>query len=247
MATKRLLPLLARPSLYTSTLLAPLHHHPPCLTIHLPTHKPALHFHHTVPSIRHYSSTSQPPKPKSYTFEEIQSITSSPKPSKSSPSQTLIIDVREPAELASTGCIPGAVHMPIKSNPDAVYLSREDFEDRFGFVKPGSVSLGMGGEEGEGEEEENTPATAGHGGADASADLGVGGYAGGGGGGGSDGGAGEGEGEAVKEVVFYCKAGVRSRFAAQMAAGDGGWKGVRVGEMGGGMDEWVGRGGGVER
>ena len=41
----------------------------------------------------------------------------------------------------------------------------------------------------------------------------------------------------VEEVIFYCKAGVRSRAAAQMARE---WKGVRVGEMRGGG--WSGRG-----
>lgn len=64
---------------------------------------------------------------------------------------------------------------------------------------------------------------------------------------------GEGEGEGVikgaevEEVVFYCKAGVRSRAAARLAGGEGGWSGVRVGEYAGSWDEWVGRGGEVER
>lgn len=75
--------------------------------------------------------------------------------------------------------------------------------------------------------------TAGHGGADPSADLGEGNYGG--------------EGGGVQEVVFYCKAGVRSRAAARMAVGEGGWRGVKVGEMGGGWDEWSARGGEVER
>ena len=46
------------------------------------------------------------------------------------------------------------------------------------------------------------------------------------------------------ELVFYCKAGVRSRAAAGMAR-MAGWK--RTGEYGGSWDEWVGRGGEVER
>lgn len=45
-------------------------------------------------------------------------------------------------------------------------------------------------------------------------------------------------------MIFYCKAGVRSRAAAQMARE---WKGVRVGEMRGGWVEWEGKGGEVER
>ena len=49
---------------------------------------------------------------------------------------------------------------------------------------------------------------------------------------------------AVDSVIFYCKAGVRSRAAARMARE---WKGVRVGDMSGGWVEWEGRGGEVER
>lgn len=85
---------------------------------------------------------------------------------------------------------------------------------------------------GEGEEEVG-PHAAGHGGADVGVE--------GGGGLGE-----EGEGE-VEEVVFYCKAGVRSRAAAQMAMGEGGWKGVKVGQWGGGWVEWEKMGGKVER
>ena len=53
-----------------------------------------------------------------------------------------------------------------------------------------------------------------------------------------------GEGDGVEEVIFYCKAGVRSRAAARMARE---WEGVGVGEMRGGWMEWEGRGGEVER
>ena len=136
--------------------------------------------------------------------------------------------------------------MPLTSNPDSIYLSADDFFDRFGFEKPGSD--GKGGEEegGVAEIDGETAHTAGHGGADPSADLGTGNY-GGGDEGEGEGGEGKEEEEGVREVIFYCKAGVRSRAAAQMAAGEGGWTGVRVGEMAGGWDEWMGRGGKVER
>lgn len=50
--------------------------------------------------------------------------------------------------------------------------------------------------------------------------------------------------EGVEEVIFYCKAGVRSRAAARMARE---WVGVRAGDMRGGWMEWEGRGGEVER
>jgi rhodanese-related sulfurtransferase len=46
--------------------------------------------------------------------------------------------------------------------------------------------------------------------------------------------------EKEREVVFYCKAGVRSRFAAE-AARTAGFK--QVGEYKGSWMDWVGRGG----
>jgi len=67
-------------------------------------------------------------------------------------------DVREPAEYKD-GYIAGAINIPIKSQPDAMFLPEDEFEDRFGFSKP----------------------------------------------------------DPEKEVVFYCKSGVRSSAAAQFA------------------------------
>lgn len=46
------------------------------------------------------------------------------------------------------------------------------------------------------------------------------------------------------EVVFYCKAGVRSRAAAGLAR-DAGW--TRVGEYPGSWLDWAGKGGDVQR
>lgn len=51
---------------------------------------------------------------------------------------------------------------------------------------------------------------------------------------------------AEQEVVFYCKAGVRSRAAARLAR-EGRFGGPRVGEFPGSWGEWVARGGEVER
>jgi len=68
------------------------------------------------------------------------------------------LDVREPFEYEA-GYIPTAINIPIKSQPDAMMLPADEFEDRFGFSKP-SVD---------------------------------------------------------QELVFYCKAGVRSAAAAQLA------------------------------
>jgi len=45
-------------------------------------------------------------------------------------------DVREPAELAETGRIPGAVNIPIKTAPDSFHIAADEFEDRFGYPRP---------------------------------------------------------------------------------------------------------------
>ncbi len=68
------------------------------------------------------------------------------------------VDVREPHEYQE-GYIPGAINLPIKSQPDALFLPAHEFEDRFGFSKPSHD----------------------------------------------------------KEVVFYCRSGVRSSAAANLA------------------------------
>jgi len=87
---------------------------------------------------------------------QVLAIVEDPEP------KAILLDVREPHEYAE-GCIPTALNMPITSNPDALFLSPEDFQDRFGWTKPGTN----------------------------------------------------------KQVVFYCKAGVRSSAAAQMARQSG--------------------------
>lgn len=72
------------------------------------------------------------------------------------------------------------------SQPDSFHIAEEDFEDRFGYPRPGRD----------------------------------------------------------QEVVFYCKAGVRSRAAAGLAR-DAGW--ASVGEYPGSWLDWAGKGGEVER
>lgn len=76
--------------------------------------------------------------------------------------------------------------MPITSAPDSFHISEEEFEDRFGYPRPGRDT----------------------------------------------------------ELVFYCKAGVRSRGAAGLAK-DAGW--TKVGEFPGSWVEWYEKGGKVER
>ena len=121
--------------------------------------------------------------------------------------------------------------MPLTSQPEGIFLPPEEFEARFGFAKPGvDVTAAAEGEEAE---EEGDSDSFSRGATEKEKEK-------------------EKEKEAaaedgrVREVVFYCKAGVRSRAAARLAAGEGGWKGVRIGDLGGGWMEWERRGGGVE-
>lgn len=52
----------------------------------------------------------------------------------------------------------------------------------------------------------------------------------------------------VNEVVFYCKSGVRSKLAAQMAMNEIGWvPAVQSGDLTGGWIEWQAKGGKVEK
>lgn len=157
--------------------------------------------------------------------------------------------------------------MPLTSNPDAFYLGDEEFFERFGFERPRAVGSRDGGKgEGDGRgtraESPFSPvmkarAAGSWGGEGVEGDRGrvdrekgYGEHGDGnvraramGEGGGGDAGRGAAS-EGVEEVVFYCKAGVRSRAAARMARE---WTGVRVGDMTGGWIEWEGRGGKVER
>lgn len=115
--------------------------------------------------------------------------------STSSPSQSpILVDVREPAELVSTGIIPGAVAVPLASQPDALYLSPDEFESRFGFPKPGF-------------EEGASP---------------------------------------TQPLVFYCKAGVRARTAAQLAE-QAGYDPARIGVYEGSWLDWEKHGGKSEK
>ncbi|KAI9655579.1 MAG: hypothetical protein M1821_005372 [Bathelium mastoideum] len=125
--------------------------------------------------LRWHSDAASASRSKVYEFEKIKSLASAPSP------DHILIDVREPSEYEA-GFIPTAVNIPISSQPDALFLSPEDFEDRFGFQKP-------------------TP---------------------------------------EKELVFYCKAGVRSSAAAQLAQQQGYEK---VAEYRGSWLDWQKKGG----
>ncbi|KAK9474766.1 Rhodanese-like domain-containing protein [Dipodascopsis tothii] len=69
-----------------------------------------------------------------YSYKEVKELAQKPRPG------TVIVDVREPGELAQTGFIPGAINIPYKSAPHALAMSEADFEDHFGFPKPSKDS-----------------------------------------------------------------------------------------------------------
>ncbi|PTU20591.1 hypothetical protein P175DRAFT_0405350, partial [Aspergillus ochraceoroseus IBT 24754] len=152
-------------------------------------------------SVRWNSETASTPIFKEWVFEDINA--SLPSDSTSSPSvtpQVILIDVREPAELKSTGIIPSAVAVPLASQPDALFLTPDEFETRFGFPKPGVAELAAAAKRG----------------------------------------------ERGPELVFYCKAGVRAKAAAQLAA-QAGYDPERIGVYGGSWLDWMERGGKVEK
>ncbi|KKA19502.1 hypothetical protein T310_6509 [Rasamsonia emersonii CBS 393.64] len=143
------------------------------------------------------SSSSETPQLRSVGFEDVNASLPSPEQTTNKPT-TILIDVREPAELSSTGIIPGAVSIPLASQPDAYFLSPEEFETRFRFPKPGVA-------EAEGQDASNK-----------------------------------------SDLIFYCKAGVRARAAAQLAV-QAGYDPNRIGVYDGSWLDWVDRGGKVEK
>ncbi|KAH7137128.1 Rhodanese-like domain-containing protein [Dactylonectria estremocensis] len=98
----------------------------------------------------------------------------------------VIVDVREPSEVLSTGLIPGAINIPITSAVQSFHIDNEDFELLYGFSRP----------------------------------------------------------EKNAELLFYCKAGVRARAAANLAR-DAGW--AKVGEYPGSWLEWEAQNGPVQQ
>ncbi|CAG8960946.1 hypothetical protein HYFRA_00002484 [Hymenoscyphus fraxineus] len=123
-----------------------------------------------------FNSQAASPQSKTYTYTEVKHFSENPSPN------VILVDTREPAELQSTGTIPGSLNIPVSSVPEAFFLGDDDFEERFGFVRPAKV----------------------------------------------------------KRVIFYCKAGVRSRAAAELAR-QAGW--VNASEYPGSWLDWEKNGG----
>ncbi|KAG0153219.1 hypothetical protein PDIDSM_5069 [Penicillium digitatum] len=140
------------------------------------------------------SDDASPVKLREWGFEDINAALPTSTPDSPSHKPIILIDVREPAELKGSGIIPSAVCIPLASQGDALYLTPDEFETRFGFAKP-------------------DPA--------------------------------EGEGEPA-QMVFYCKAGVRAKAAAQMAV-QAGYDPANIGVYMGSWLDWERNGGRVER
>ncbi|KAJ6125246.1 hypothetical protein N7471_012563 [Penicillium samsonianum] len=140
------------------------------------------------------SDDAGPVKLREWGFEDINAALPTSTPDSPTHKPIILIDVREPAELKGTGVIPSAVCIPIASQGDALYLTPDEFETRFGFAKP-------------------DPA--------------------------------EGEGEPA-QMVFYCKAGVRAKAAAQMAV-QAGYDPANIGVYMGSWLDWERHGGKVEK
>ncbi|CAN9117966.1 unnamed protein product [Alternaria alternata] len=66
---------------------------------------------------------------KLYQFDDVLHILEAPSDSR------LLIDVREPHEFEKD-TIPTSINIPVTSQPDALLLDEEEFQDRFGFQKP---------------------------------------------------------------------------------------------------------------
>ncbi|GKT50188.1 thiosulfate sulfurtransferase TUM1 [Colletotrichum spaethianum] len=115
---------------------------------------------------------------KLWNYEQMAKLAKDPK-------DIVIVDSREPSELRQTGRIPSAINIPVTTAPESFHIPEEDFEERYGFPRPGKDT----------------------------------------------------------ELVFYCKAGVRSRAAAALAK-EAGW--TKVGEYPGSFLDWEEHGGEVE-
>ncbi|KAF4825239.1 Thiosulfate sulfurtransferase RDL2 [Colletotrichum tropicale] len=67
---------------------------------------------------------------KLWSFEQMEKLAKDGKPN------VVIIDAREPGELVQTGCIPGAINIPVGTAPQSFHMTSEDFEDLHGFKRP---------------------------------------------------------------------------------------------------------------
>jgi len=64
------------------------------------------------------------------TNEEIDNLVNRP--------EVLLIDVRDPPEIKSTGSIPTAINIPLGTLEESLKLSEDEFKEHFGRDKPGN-------------------------------------------------------------------------------------------------------------
>ncbi|WEW58357.1 Thiosulfate sulfurtransferase rdl2, mitochondrial [Emydomyces testavorans] len=158
-----------------------------------------------------------PPPFKQWTFNDITSILTTATPTTT---PTILIDVREPPELRSTGIIPTALSIPLNSQPDALFLTDDEFLTRFGFPKPGLSQTTA--------PTTTTTTTTANANANANADNAAAAHT------------------TKPQLVFYCRAGVRAKTAAELAV-QAGYERERIGVYDGSWLDWEKRGGRVER
>ncbi|KAK2603777.1 hypothetical protein QQS21_004062 [Conoideocrella luteorostrata] len=90
-----------------------------------------------IPATRRWYSAGDEtavPGSKIWSFDEVKQLVEAGK--KLSHNDVVIVDVREPVELQSTGKIPGAVNIPITSAVQSFHIPEADFEDMYGFERP---------------------------------------------------------------------------------------------------------------
>ncbi|KHN97883.1 Rhodanese domain protein [Metarhizium album ARSEF 1941] len=72
------------------------------------------------------------PGSRIWSFDEIKQLVAGGNSSE----KIVIVDVREPLELQTTGKIPGAINIPVTSALQSFHVSDADFEDMHGFERP---------------------------------------------------------------------------------------------------------------
>ncbi|EFZ04034.1 rhodanese-like domain protein [Metarhizium robertsii] len=72
------------------------------------------------------------PGSRIWSFDEVKQLVDGKRASEN----IVIVDVREPAELQTTGKIPGAINIPVTSAVQSFHISDADFEDVHGFERP---------------------------------------------------------------------------------------------------------------
>ncbi|QUC16703.1 uncharacterized protein UV8b_00944 [Ustilaginoidea virens] len=85
-----------------------------------------------LPARQHRDYSTAGHSSKAWSFDEVRKLVGA----RSRPSDVVLVDVREPEEMAGTGRIPGAVNIPVRGAAGAFAMSERDFEDAYGFARP---------------------------------------------------------------------------------------------------------------